>query len=204
MWNANIMLNKLFRSSSDHQMMDDMDNTGVDVGGGMESLLQSLPSVLPSENTKMDMKSLLQFLPSENTEMDIYNFSHKDISYPSLSSVNTKTELNKYVHQVKQKIKDLRDLEWNDTFNNFVDGKGIIIVHKSLETKLPEEKKGIIAGFIHEKIGHFEKELEDAKSFNPISRSKSTSTSFALRMPNPTSAIKKEKRSKSSLGKSLM
>ena len=149
------------------------------------------------------MESLLQFLPSENTEMDIYQFSRKDISYPSLSSVNTRTELNKYVHEVKQKIKDLRDLEWSDTFNNFLYGKSIVIVHKSLEAKLPKVKKGIIAGFIHEKIGHFEKELEDAKNFNPISRSKSTSPSFALRMTNPTSAIKKEKRPKSSLGKSL-
>jgi hypothetical protein len=39
-----------------------------------------------------------------------------------------------------KKIQDLGNLEWDDTINNFVLGKNIQIVHKSLENKLPQEK----------------------------------------------------------------
>tara|TARA_B100001989_G_C24550433_1_gene474153 strand:- start:3847 stop:4353 length:507 start_codon:yes stop_codon:yes gene_type:complete len=147
--------------------------------------------------------SLLEALPSEHTEMDISEFSRKNMSHSSFTSVSTVKELNNYINELQTKIKNLGSLEWDDTINNFVFGKNIQIVHKSLEHKPTEEKKSIITGFINEKIASFQKELENAQKFNPIGRSKSASPSFSSPFDRPRSSIEK-KRPKSSLGKSSL
>ena len=184
MWNAKSMLNKLFRSVEEKEEKEDMEVSEITEANNL-------------------IGSLLDALPSEYTEMDISEFSRKNMSHSSFMSVNTVKQRNNYINELQTKIKNLGSLEWDDTINNFVYGKNIRIVHKSLENKPPEEKKSIITGFINEKIAIFEKELENAQKFNPIGRSKSASPSVSSPFDRLQSSIAK-KRPKSSLGKTSL
>lgn len=137
------------------------------------------------------MNDLLEVLPDKHTEMNVYEFIKRNMTFESLDHVRYLQHLDLYKTQVKKIIDDLESLTWDDTVNNFVFGRNIIIVHKSFEKKHPSEKKETISKFINERLEHFKVELEKAKRYVPNIRSRSFSF--------PKSSIKK-KRPNSSLG----
>ena len=177
MWNANIILNKLFRSVEEK---DDMEVAGI--------------------TDAIDLiEGLLEALPSEHTEMDIHDFLRKNMSY---SSFTPGKNVNTYINDLQKKIEDLNSLEWDDTINNFRFGNNIQIVHKSLESKSPEEKRSIITRFINDTINSLKTDIEKARESKPVGRSKSAGPSFSP-FERPQSSIAKTRiRPKSSLSKS--
>ena len=153
-------------------------------------------------NTSNDfMNELLQVLPEKYTEMNIYEFTQRNMTFPSLEHVKTVQQLDLYKNQVKKIIDDLESLTWDDTVNNFVFGESVRIVHQSFEQKPPHEKREKISKFISERLEHFKSKLENAQFYIPNIRSKSTSPSFYFHN-RPKSSIEKTRRPKSSLGNS--